>query len=219
MRNANTHRPALLALPDPETIPLPSQILVLVGPTVELHPLVLQSLFLRAQRGEHLGVIVADNHLDTYTLARFARAHDFNPATLLAQIEFSRPFTCHQLHHCVIDLVTDRLTQWRALYVLGLLDTFYDEDIRLPMATRLLQDILVQLRRIATQGVPVLVTISPPPRETTRADFVHRVMHSADALARPQCAAKRRVNKVPAWQPSPQAREYVKCAAYQMAMW
>lgn len=203
MTNQNARRPARLAVLDPETIPLPSKILALCGQNRALHPLVLQSLFLRIQRGEHLGVIVGDNYLNAYTLARLARAHDFNPATLLAQIEFSRPFTCHQLHHCIIDLVPDKQAQWRALYVLGLLDTFYDEDIRLPIAARLLQDILAQLRRIATQGLPVLVTLAPPPRETTRTEFIPRVLHAADAY----------------WQPSPEAIEHAACTAQQIGLW
>jgi hypothetical protein len=87
---------------DPERIPIESQVLALFGHASELHPLVLQSLFLRASRGERLGVIVGDNHLNEYALARLARGHEFDPSAVLSQIEFSRPFTCHQLHHCVL---------------------------------------------------------------------------------------------------------------------
>ena len=186
---------------DPERIPIASQVLALFGHAVELHPLVLQSLFLRAARGERLGVVVGDNRLNGYALARLARRYGFDPSALLAQIEFSRPFTCHQLHHGVVDLVPEKASTWRALYVLGLLETFWDEDIRYPIAARLLDEILSRLRWLARQNLPVLVTVSPPPKETARQEFITRVLHAAD---------------VPAWQPPPSV---VERAAEQMSMW
>lgn len=184
MITSNAQLPTRLALIDPEKIPIASQILVLFGPTSELHPLVLQSLFLRTQRGERIGLIAGDNHLDGYALARVARAYGFDPAVILTQIDFSRPFTCHQLHHGVVDLVMDKVEDWHALYVLGLLETFYDEDIPLPLVARLLDDILLQLRCIADGGVPVLITLAPSPSETARTELMTRVIHAADALAR-----------------------------------
>lgn len=190
----------LIAL-DPEKIPIESKVLVLFGHASELHPLVLQSLFLRASRREQLGLIVGDNRFSAYALARLARGRGFDPSALLARIEFSRPFTCHQLHHGVLNLVEERTNEWGALYVLGLLETFYDEDIRYGDATRLLQEILIQLRQIASQGLSILVTISPPPKETTRKEFIARVIRAADAY----------------WQPSPEAIEHF--TAYQAAMW
>jgi hypothetical protein len=196
-------RPTQLALLDPETIPFPSKTLVLFGPTSELYPLVLQSLFLRAQRDERLGLIVGDNHLNEYALARLARAHGFNPASLLACIDFSRPFTCHQLHHCIIDLVPAKTPRWRALYILGLLDTLYDEDIRLPIILRLINDILIRLRFIASQGLPVLITLAPPPSETTRARLIAQVIHAADAF----------------WQPSPEVLEHAERIVQQIGFW
>lgn len=175
--------------------------LVLFGHASELHPLVLQSLFLRAARGEPLGLIVGDNRFDVYALARLARGSGFDPSALLARIEFSRPFTCHQLHHGVLNLVEARANAWSALYVLGLLETFYDEDIRYGDAAQLLQEILIQLRQIASQGLSVLVTLSPPPKETARQAFIARVIDAADAY----------------WQPSPKAIEHL--TAHQATMW
>jgi hypothetical protein len=201
MPTKNAPHPAMLARLDPENIPLVSKILALFGATSELHPLVLQSLFVRTRRGERVGVIVGDNHLNAYTLARLARAHGFNPTTLLAQIEFSRPFTCHQLHHCIANLVAEKSREWSALYVLGLLDPFYDEDIRLPIVAQLLNDALARLRHIALQELSVLVTISPPPSETTRGELIARVLRAADAY----------------WQPSPIAINHF--AATQSKLW
>jgi hypothetical protein len=89
----------------------------------------------------------------------------------------------------VVELITDKTKNWSALYVLGLLDTFYDEDIRLPIVSRLLNDVLARLRHIAKQQLSVLVTISPPPSETTRGEFITRVLRASDAYWQPSSIA------------------------------
>ena len=183
------HYPLLLAALNPEVIPLPSKILVLVGRSAELHPLVLQSLFLRARHGEQLAIVVGDNRLNVYALARLARAHGDSPSHLLSQIQFARSFTCHQLHDSILNFSLD----CSALYVLGLLDPFYDEDIPVSTVARLLNGILARLRGIASQGLSILVTISPPPPATPRRELVARVLRAADVY----------------WQPTPEVVEFV----------
>lgn len=199
MQTKNALPGAWLPALDPARIPIESQVLALFGRASELHPLVLQSLLLRASRGERLGVVVGDNRLNAYALARWARGYGFDPSALLARIEFSRPFTCHQLHHAVLDLVGERIHAWRALYVLGLLETFWDEDIRYAEATRRLEQVLSRLRQIAAQNRSVLVTLSPPPKETTRQELIARVLRAADVY----------------WQPTPETVEHF---AAQMSM-
>ncbi len=192
----------LAALPfAAEHIPIESKIFALCGPASELHPLILQSLLLRAARGDKLGVVIGDNRLDAYALARLARAYGFDPARLLAHIEFSRPFTGHQLHHGILNLAAAKASDWRVLYVLGLLETFWDEDIRYTEATRLLHKVLLRLQKIAAQGLSVLITISPPPKETTRVEFITRVLDAADAH----------------WLAAPSATE--PTSSYQIALW
>ena len=188
MTTKNARSPIALATLDPESIPQPSQIIVLYGATAELHPLVLQSLFIRAARAERCGLIIGDNHLNGYQLARLARANGFDPAQLFARIEFSRPFTCYQLHHCIVQLLLGQRSAWRAFYILGLLDSFYDEEIHLTSALQLLDDILARLRVHATQEAPVLITLAPPPRGTTRAHLITRVLRVADAYGQPAAA-------------------------------
>lgn len=192
---------AALAVFDPAEIPAPSKLIALLGRGGELHPLILQSLFVRAARGERLGLVVADNCFNEFALARCARANGYDPAEFLRLVEFSRPFTGHQLHHCLTSLVEERRERWRALYVLGLLDGLYDEDIHRPDATRLLEGMLQRLRQLAAGGLSILVTLSAPPKESDRASFVARVLRSADAY----------------WQPSPRAIE--QFVSPQLAMW
>ena len=171
---------------DPQQLPLSSKVVALLGPSqhTQLHRLILQLLFTHASRGERVGVIVGDNHFDAYHLARLARAHDFNPVELLAQIDLSRPFTCHQLHHSIL-MVEALKHKWGALYVPGFLSLFYDEDVKYAEVTRLLKASLKCLKQMAVQGLPVLVTLSPPPAESTRREFVEIVVNAADMYWKP----------------------------------
>jgi hypothetical protein len=174
----------LIARPDPAQIPLPAKIIVLLGESASIHPLLLQSLFIRAARGERLALMVGDNHFDAYRLARLARTHGFDPAAILSRLVLSRAFTCHQLLHRARVLIPQAPSPWHALYVIGLLDTFYDEDVRTPEAARLLGQLLSRLREIAARGLPVLITIAPP-RLTGREVFVETVKRAADAYWQP----------------------------------
>jgi hypothetical protein len=162
----------------------PARIVAVCGAHTQIHPLVLQSLCARAARAEQLALVVGDNHFDAYRLARLARAQGLEPASVLSRLALTRAFTCYQLHHSVATLDTTRA--WNALYVLGLLEMFYDQDVREREARRLLLATLCELKRIAANGLPVLVTLSPP-KQPGRETFVGYVHQNADVW----------------WQPSP----------------
>lgn len=195
--NNQTH----LQPPDPAQFPRPYQLIVLLGDRAPLHDLVLQSLCHRAARRQNLAVVAADNHFDAYHLARLARARGFDPAALLPSIVLSRPFTCHQLHQRIATLAAAPALPWHALYIIGLLDTFYDEDVRLHEAQRLLQTTLVHLKQIAAVGLPVLVTLTltsshtqrtsskdmttSHPRQPGRESFIELVKRAADTYWQP----------------------------------
>ena len=149
------------------------------APDSVIHPLVIQSLAQRAERDECVGVILGNNRFELYALLRLAHDHGFNAERVLAQIQISRAFTCHQLHHRVLTLDREPTQQWRALYVLGLLDTFYDESVPYHEAARLLNDTLTQLKQIARSGLPVLVTFSVP-KKPGRENLAKAVARAAD---------------------------------------
>jgi hypothetical protein len=72
-----------------------------------------------------------------------------------------------------------------ALYLLGLLDTFYDESVPLPEALRLLDQVLAQLRRQrARDTLVIIVTKLPPVKTADRTVMVQRVREQADAVYR-----------------------------------
>lgn len=197
---AQTFFPLAIAHFDPAQNSLPGKLIALLGESTRVQPLILQSLFLRVARGERVALVIGDNHFDAYHLARLARAHEFDPAVLLPRVELSRPFTCYQLHHRIHTLATERQGKWSAVYVMGLLDTFCDEDVRVYDAERLLQSTLGQLKTIAHNGLPILVSMAVP-RQPERAPFVERVKRAADAY----------------WQPAPVVLEQFNAQQLQFA--
>ncbi len=173
----------------------PFQLVAITAPGAFLHPLVVQSLAARDERGERVGVVIGHNRFDLYALTRLARQHGFDPTHWLTQIQLSRAFTCHQLHHRLVTLDHTVTRDWRALYVLGLLDTFYDESVEPPEAARLLNATLAALKQVARTGLPVLITTSVP-QVSSRAPLIQATARGVDeywelAAAAPQTAAAR----------------------------
>ncbi len=162
---------------EPSQLSIPHQVIALSAPDASAHPLALTSLAARVERGELVGVLIGHNRFDLYSLMRWARQRKLNPQRLLAHVELSRAFTCHQLHRRLMTLDPGR--PWRALYVLGLLDTFYDEAVPYYEAAQLLRDCLVQLKQIARTGLPVLITLSLP-KEPGREGLSGLVAHGVD---------------------------------------
>jgi hypothetical protein len=166
------------------SFPLPARLVALAAHDSLAHPWVVQSLAAHAARGQSLGVLVGHNRLDVYALARLLREHHLDPRPLLARIHLSRAFTCHQLHRRIQTLGPAQARRWSALYVLGLLDTFYDEDVLRHEPVRLLREGLAHLQELAAGGLSVLITVSAP-KEAGREDFLRIVERTADVYWKP----------------------------------
>jgi hypothetical protein len=175
--------PASTAI-EPSQLLLPSQVIAVAARESYSHPLVIQSLAAHAARGERLGVLIGHNRFDVYALSRLAVEHGLDPRPILERIELSRAFTCHQLHRRILTLGVPHTKRWSALYVLGLLDTFYDEDVKHHEARRLLSESLAKLKEIAVSGLPVLITVSAP-HEPGREHFLEVVARDADLYWEP----------------------------------
>ncbi len=164
---------------EPGQLPLPSRVVAVAARESFSHPLVIESLAAHAARGERLGVLIGHNRFDVYALSRLALEHGLDPRPVLARIELSRAFTCHQMHRRILTLGVPRAQRWSALYVLGLLDTFYDEDVKQYEARRLLNECLLKLKEVAASGLPTLITVSAP-QEPGREHFLEEVARQAD---------------------------------------
>jgi hypothetical protein len=175
---------------EPWQLPLPAQVAAVAARESYSHPLVIRSLAAHAALGERLGVLVGHNRFDVYALSRLALEHGLDPRPILERIELSRAFTCHQLHRRISTLGAPHTKRWSALYVLGLLDTFYDEDVKQYEARRLLGESLRKLKEIAAGGLPVLITVSAP-QEPGRELFLEDVARQADIYWEPREEAPR----------------------------
>ena len=133
--------------------------------------------------GRPVLVVDGDNSFRSYRIARCAREMNFDPRLTLANVQISRAFTCYQLAETVERLTrrADR-ANCAGLVCLGLLGTFYDEDVALPETQRLLQEVITHLKLLAEQWL-VLVTVRPPPSKArNRVGLIRALMQQADAI-------------------------------------
>ena len=110
-------------------------------------------------RGDLLAVIDGCNGFNVHTITKFAREKRLDPDILLNRIFISRGFTCYQMEAAI----TNRLPAFlnannsRAGMVLGLLDTFYDEQVPSREVQQILNRVLLALQKIKKDGVSILL--------------------------------------------------------------
>lgn len=155
------------------------QVVALEASETFTHAHLPHALARHAARGERVGVILGSNRLDVRGIARWARQRRLDPRPLLARIDVSRAETCHQLAERIATLSAEQQRAWRALYIIGFLETFYDETPAYYEARWLLQQTLARLQMLAANGLPVLLIVSAPPTKT-RAIFLQDVARRAE---------------------------------------
>ncbi len=133
----------------------------------------LAALTVLASRGHPIRVFDGGNRFDGYFVARLARRLSSDPHATLERIQLSRAFTCFQLAELIENTPGggDFLTPTRIdplttdgeslLFVLDLLNTFYDESVPLRDSERLLHNTISHLKRLASNG-PVIVGAREP---------------------------------------------------------
>ena len=147
-----------------------------------LTQLALYGITLITTQGYSVMVLDGANSFNAYTVARHARLWGFAPDPILERILLSRAFTGYQMK----ELVTQRLAsvlgppQETAVFCLGLLDTFYDEDIALTDAVRMVKLILATFTMLTQRGYTILITAREPRAEQTdRQVLLNLLMKSA----------------------------------------
>jgi hypothetical protein len=132
------------------------------------------ALALAARAGAHgpLWVIDGGNRFDALWVADYLARMGIAPEPALARIRVSRAFTCHQMAERVLSLPAEG--QADPLLMLDWLDTFYDENVPLAEARRLLNRIWPVLRRRSCTAPVVLVVRRPrSERVAERGRFYH----------------------------------------------
>jgi hypothetical protein len=110
-------------------------------------------------------LIDGTNRFDVYYLADFARTaarrhcHHPTPEELLERIFIARAFTCYQMEATITERLPAflRRTGSPVVVILGLLDTFYDEQAPLFEVRASLQRIIAALHRLKRQNISVLL--------------------------------------------------------------
>jgi hypothetical protein len=160
--------------------PAPAGLAALYGP--DAVPL---ALALTAQIALQRPVWVIDggNRFDALWLAEYVARGGQAPEPVLARINVSRAFTCHQMAERILSLPAAAAP----LVILHLLDTFYDENVPITEARRLLNALWPTLRR-RSRSVPVAITLRPPRSERVadREGFYSGILRRADRRVGPE---------------------------------
>jgi hypothetical protein len=101
----------------------------------------------------------AGNCFDGYGLARQLRQQTSYWRQALERVSVARAFTCYQVE----TLLTESLSDLSPVLVLNLLDTFYDENVKLAERLRLLDISLAELRRLCRLASVAVSTSQPKP--------------------------------------------------------
>jgi hypothetical protein len=105
-------------------------------------------------------LVDAGNCFDGYGLARQLRQQTSSWQQALERVSVARAFTCYQVE----TLLSESVADVSPVLVLNLLDTFYDENVKLPERMRLLEVSLAELRRLCRMA-SVAVSASLPSRD------------------------------------------------------
>ena len=140
---------------DALTVPLTNQLLLLVAPHAAAA--LMLELAARLALAGPVRVLDGGNRFNVYPLARALRRRTYALDAALARIHLARAFTCYQLAGMLAEMPGDG----RPTLVLDLLATFYDENVSLAEAQRLLQGCVPHLQRLC-QHAPVVVSAKPP---------------------------------------------------------
>ena len=141
--------------------PVPGRILLLVSPD-SLAGQLFEMLACLALQGP-LYVLDGGNTFQGYSLARALRrrAHGQLAAdaiTPMQRVLLSRAFTCYQMSALLETLLAGPDFQPYPVVVLDFLDTFYDQDVRVPERRRLLLGCIKRLQALARR-VPVAMWV------------------------------------------------------------
>jgi len=159
-----------------------------------------------AVRNRSVWVVDGANSFDAYFVARLARRWNYAPESILSRIHLSRAFTCYQLTESITrrlaialpkpgrenpsrsDFDSESSRRDTTIFCIGLLDTFYDDDVPLTDAVRLLKAIIASLAGLAQCGHTVLITAREPrqlttPKRTKRPEDRHVLLNLLIAAA------------------------------------
>ncbi len=158
------------------SFPLSSRLAVIIGDRATI-PRMLEAAAELALAGP-LQVVDGGNCFNAYPVARHLRRRTAAVHAALGRIRLARAFTCYQM----VTLLQNLQPGDQPVMALDLLQTFYDENVRMAESRRLLERCIVQLTRLS-RAAPVLVSARPPAEVcATRLPLLHILQEAAEAL-------------------------------------
>jgi hypothetical protein len=145
------------------------------------------SLLIGSALKHPLAVVDGAMKFNSYTLSKIAAVLGLSPKPLLQRTHLTRSFTAFQMEAAVtakLPRFLDR-TPCPLVILLGLLDTYYDEQVKPQECVQSLQRIVRTLRELTAANVQVLIADTeagnvPPGKE----ELFHLIHHSADVVLR-----------------------------------
>ena len=132
-----------------------------------------------------VAVVDGANRYDAYGLARLTGIDGMNPIDALNRVFVSRIFTAFQADGVIMRGVEPFLNESnaRVLIVLGLLHTFYDDQISVREAERSLARISEKFDSFKKRGISILLASEDlTPSQKQRQDFPLRLKSMADDI-------------------------------------
>ena len=159
--------------------PPPGKLAGILGPGA--CRLALRALARPLLSGEPVVAVDGGNRFDPYEVARAERALGGSGREALSRLLVSRAFTCHQLEALLAHRISGALARSgaRVVLVLGLPETFADEDVPYAEACRVFQGCLTALRRLSREGTRVVVAGE---RQSPRVGFFRYLERTSDPL-------------------------------------
>jgi hypothetical protein len=154
----------------------PGKLILLAAPRATLKALI-QEVVVRLAASGPVRMIIGNNQFDGYAIARMLRRHSPEMANLLERIQLARAFTCYQMS----TLLRETPSAPIPTFVVGLLVTFYDENIPEYESLRVLRGCIWELNRLG-RAAPLIASVEPLPQ---REALFHTIRDAADVTLMP----------------------------------
>jgi hypothetical protein len=159
----------------PISLPLSNRFVVLVAPHAAWQDMLELSAQLALQGP--LRIFDGGNRTNVYFIAKTIRRQSPMVNECLTRIHLTRAFTCYQL----VSLLCNAPADQKPLLVLDLLATFYDENVSLAEARRLLQRALREFERFRRQA-PLVVSVRSTAPDLERSVLLEELAARADEV-------------------------------------
>ncbi len=136
-----------------------------------------QEIVVRLTAFESFRALIGNNRFDAYQIARELRRHTREAADYMERIHLARAFTCYQM----LTLLRKTTSAPTPTFVIGLLTTFYDENIPAYESLRVLQNCIWELKRLS-RSAPLIVSVNP---KEEREELYSTIQNAADVTLIP----------------------------------